>query len=215
MTLQLYDEGSSGYGSAATGMLTGTLPTTDSNGSFNFANPTCAHPNDQIYLVGTGGDPIAGNTGGKDNTNLALIATAASAELGSRSSEEIVLHTLAELREKELVQPDTNEPLPEGITRRQMISKAGLTAAALLPVIAALTAPPAAAVGGSVGNGDGDSASGGCAMAGSPRSGRSLRCGFRKHKLAVLPVYGQLVCNYFPGHGELRPIAIALPGSIQ
>lgn len=75
MTLQLYDAGSSGYGSAATGMLSTPLPTTDANGSFNFANPSCPNASDQIYLVGTGGDPVAGNTNGNTNNNgnLALM----------------------------------------------------------------------------------------------------------------------------------------------
>jgi streptogramin lyase len=60
--------------------LPGPLPTTDSNGSFSFANPACASSpsnTDQIYLVGTGGDPVAGNAsnGGSTaaNANLALM----------------------------------------------------------------------------------------------------------------------------------------------
>jgi hypothetical protein len=77
MTLQLYDAGSSGYGSAATGMLTGTLPTTDSNGNFHFPAPTCPNGSDQVYLVGTGGDPVAGNAANSGSTaanaNLALM----------------------------------------------------------------------------------------------------------------------------------------------
>lgn len=77
MTLQLYDASSSGYGQAATAMLTGTLPTTNSSGQFSFANPTCPNPTDQIYLVGTGGDPVAGNAANGNSTdanpNLALM----------------------------------------------------------------------------------------------------------------------------------------------
>ncbi len=75
MTLQLYDAGSSGYGSTATGLLSAPLPTTASNGSFHFTNPACPHGTDQIYLVGTGGDPVAGNSGGDTsaNANLALM----------------------------------------------------------------------------------------------------------------------------------------------
>lgn len=84
---------------------------------------------------------------------VSQIAAAAGAQLGTPVSEDIVLLTLAELREKELLLSTTDELLPQGITRRQMISRAGLTAAALLPVIAALTAPRAAAIGGSVGTG--------------------------------------------------------------
>lgn len=72
MTLELYDAGSSGYGSAATGLLS-TM--TDANGSFNFTNPACANGNDQLYLVGMGGDPVAGNAGNNtaNNANLALM----------------------------------------------------------------------------------------------------------------------------------------------
>lgn len=81
------------------------------------------------------------------------IAVAAAAELGAPVSEDIVLLTLAELREKHLLLPTADELLPQGITRRRMISRAGLTAAALLPVIATLTAPRAVAIGGSVGTG--------------------------------------------------------------
>jgi hypothetical protein len=77
MTLQLYDAGAAGYGSAATGLLTAPLPQTDANGSFNFANPACASdPNnkDQLYLVGAGGDPMAAGQGqNKSNSSLALM----------------------------------------------------------------------------------------------------------------------------------------------
>jgi hypothetical protein len=97
MTLQLYDAGSAGYGSAATGMLTGTLPTTDSNGNFHFANPSCPNPSDQLYLVGTGGDPVAGNASNGNSTaanpNLALMVA-----LGNCSG----LSTLARLHMNEL-----------------------------------------------------------------------------------------------------------------
>jgi len=88
---------------------------------------------------------------------VSQIGAAATAQLGTPVSEEIILLTLAELRDQKLLQPDRDELLPEGMTRRQMISRAGLTAAALLPVIAALTAPRAVADGGSVGTGGGGS----------------------------------------------------------
>ncbi len=77
MTLQLYDAGSTGYGSAATGLLSNPLPTTDSSGLFSFPNPTCASDSnnkDQIYLVGTQGDPMAAGQGtNKNNSSLALM----------------------------------------------------------------------------------------------------------------------------------------------
>ncbi len=90
------------------------------------------------------------------NHTVQQIAATASRELGSALSEDLVLLTLAELREKELLQEPTAPLLPDGITRRAMIGRAGLAAAALLPVIAAITAPPALALNGSVGGG-GDS----------------------------------------------------------
>jgi hypothetical protein len=74
MTIQLYTASSGGYGSAATSLAT---TTTDSNGAFSFSNPACAaDPNNknQLYLVGTGGDPLAAGQGsGKTNSSLALM----------------------------------------------------------------------------------------------------------------------------------------------
>ncbi|MGB9144245.1 MAG: hypothetical protein WCC14_00345 [Acidobacteriaceae bacterium] len=84
------------------------------------------------------------------------IAAKASVALGSPVSDDLILLTLAELREQALLLPDSFEPVPDTLTRRKMMSRAGLAAAALLPVIAALTAQPAAALGGSVGTGGGD-----------------------------------------------------------
>lgn len=83
------------------------------------------------------------------------IAAAAALELHGPVTVEIVLLTLAELREKNLLDlesdPETATLLPEGVTRRKMISRAGLAAAALLPVVASILAPPAHAQGGSLG----------------------------------------------------------------
>jgi len=86
------------------------------------------------------------------------IAAKASAALGSPVSEDLVVLTLAELREQALLQPDSFEAVPDILTRRKMMSRAGLAAAALLPVIAALTALPSAAqsMGGSVTTDGGD-----------------------------------------------------------
>jgi hypothetical protein len=72
MSLQLYAAGGSGYGSAAVGRF-GSPTTTDSTGSFAFPAYTCPTPSTQVYLVGTGGDPIAGDTGGAANLNLAMM----------------------------------------------------------------------------------------------------------------------------------------------
>lgn len=76
MSLQLYAAGAGGYGSAATGLF--AAPTlTAANGGFSFPAYTCPTPSTQVYLVGTGGDPIAGNAAAGGNTavnpNLALM----------------------------------------------------------------------------------------------------------------------------------------------
>jgi hypothetical protein len=84
---------------------------------------------------------------------VAEIAAVASAELESAVTEDLVLLTLEELRKKGLVESGAAEILPQGISRRQMMGRIGLAAAALLPVVAALTAPPAMAQSGSVGTG--------------------------------------------------------------
>jgi len=78
------------------------------------------------------------------------IAVAATAELDAPVTEEIVLVTLAELQEKDLLERESAPLLPEGITRREMMGRAALTAAALLPVIASVMAPPAQAQSGSL-----------------------------------------------------------------
>jgi hypothetical protein len=85
---------------------------------------------------------------------VAQIAALAAVDLGSPVSEDLVLLTLEELREKDLLEPQTVEFLPRGLSRRQMISRVGLAATALLPVIAALAAPPASAQSGSTGTDD-------------------------------------------------------------
>jgi coenzyme PQQ synthesis protein D (PqqD) len=85
--------------------------------------------------------------------DVAEISASATLELRAPFGEELVLLSLAELREKGLLEADISDILPPEVTRREMISRIGLAAAALLPVVAALTAPPASAQGGSVGTG--------------------------------------------------------------
>jgi len=79
------------------------------------------------------------------------IAAGAVKELGSAVNEERVLLTIAELQEKGLLEGDMVEVLPRDASRRAMIEKIGLAAAALLPVVAMITAPPALAQSGSTG----------------------------------------------------------------
>jgi hypothetical protein len=72
--------------------------------------------------------------------------------LGPAATEELVLLTLEELQEKGLLEAGMTEVLSlQGTSRREMFGKIGLAAAALLPVVAAITAPPALAQSGSVG----------------------------------------------------------------
>jgi hypothetical protein len=66
VTLQLYQAGATGYGSAATPL--GGTTQTNAAGNFNLASYTCT-AGSQVYLVGTGGKPTALLT----NNNLALM----------------------------------------------------------------------------------------------------------------------------------------------
>jgi hypothetical protein len=87
------------------------------------------------------------------------IAEAASRELNATVSEDLVVLTLEELREKNLMQEASIPLLASGISRRTMIGRTGIAAAALLPIIAAITAPPALALTGSGGTGNPDALS--------------------------------------------------------
>jgi hypothetical protein len=74
MSLQLYAAGSGGYGSAASTLFAAPTLTT-ATGGFSFPTYACPTPSTQVYLVGTGGDPVAGNAGvgTAANPNLALM----------------------------------------------------------------------------------------------------------------------------------------------
>jgi len=72
VTVQLYQAGTTGYGSAATPL--GPSVKTTASGNFNLPSYTCS-AGSQVYLVGTGGQPIAavGNTPAVTNNNLAMM----------------------------------------------------------------------------------------------------------------------------------------------
>jgi hypothetical protein len=71
--VQLYAVGTTGDGSAATPLLTGTPVTTDSNGNFDITNRfTCPSASTLVYIVGTGGNPGLG--GSVNNTAIALMS---------------------------------------------------------------------------------------------------------------------------------------------
>jgi streptogramin lyase len=72
VTLQLYQAGTTGYGSAAIPL--GPTVQTTSAGNFNLPSYTCT-AGSQVYLVGTGGQPIAATMSSPavTNNNLALM----------------------------------------------------------------------------------------------------------------------------------------------
>jgi len=71
-TIQLYAAGATGYGSAATALLTKSV-TTDAAGSFTITGDyTCPTASTQVYIVATGGNP--GLSPGTNNTALAMMA---------------------------------------------------------------------------------------------------------------------------------------------
>ena len=78
------------------------------------------------------------------------IAAAAGAELAAPVTAEIVLLTLAELRERNLLDAETVTALPTGVSRREMLGRAGLAAALLLPIIDSVLTLPAHAQSGSL-----------------------------------------------------------------
>lgn len=72
VTLQLYQAGTAGYGSTATPL--GASAQTNAGGNFNLPSYTCA-AGSQVYLAGTGGQPIAATMSSPaiTNSNLALM----------------------------------------------------------------------------------------------------------------------------------------------
>ena len=86
-TVQLYAADSSGYGSAATALLTAAV-TTNGSGSFTVpAGYSCAGSSTQVYLIAKGGNP--GLSGTVNNSSLGLMAALGSC--GSVSSSTAVV----------------------------------------------------------------------------------------------------------------------------
>lgn len=75
VALQLYAVGTTGYGSAATPLLTPGAAKTTASGNFDLPAFTCPTPATLVYLVGTGGQPIAATqtTAAVTNNNLAMM----------------------------------------------------------------------------------------------------------------------------------------------
>lgn len=76
VSLQLYAVGTNGYGSAATPLLPAGSVMTTALGNFTLPSFTCPTASSLVYLVGTGGQPIAavGSTPAVTNNNLAMMA---------------------------------------------------------------------------------------------------------------------------------------------
>ena len=70
-SVQMYAAGASGYGSAASSILTTSAGSTDSSGNFTIYY-TCPASSSQVYVVASGGNP--GLASGTNNTGLALMA---------------------------------------------------------------------------------------------------------------------------------------------
>jgi hypothetical protein len=76
VSLQLYAVGTTSYGSAALPLLPAGAVQTTALGNFTLPAFTCPSPSSLVYLVGTGGQPIAavGQTPAVTNNNLAMMA---------------------------------------------------------------------------------------------------------------------------------------------
>ena len=98
VSLQLYAVGTSGYGSAATPLLTPGSVLTTPNGNFTLPSFTCPTPSSLVYLTGTGGQPIAanGNNPAVTNNNLAMmVGLGACSTVGSQFISVNELTTVA------------------------------------------------------------------------------------------------------------------------
>ena len=70
INIQVYAINTSAYGGASTPLLTPGATRTTASGNFNLPSFTCPSVSSQLYIVGTGGQPITNVT----NNNLALMA---------------------------------------------------------------------------------------------------------------------------------------------
>jgi len=72
------------------------------------------------------------------------IAAELTNQLAMPVTEELVIFTLGELRKDGLLEPEFEVDLAVAISRREMAWKLGISAATLLPIVAAIVAPRAA-----------------------------------------------------------------------
>jgi hypothetical protein len=75
---------------------------------------------------------------------IAAMSAAASLQLGTQVSEEFVLFALEQLRRDGLIEPSIIAEAGPTISRRAILRTLGVSGALLLPMIAAVIAPPAA-----------------------------------------------------------------------
>ena len=96
-TIQLYTAGAptsgGGYGAGATPLILGTLPTTDSNGSFTITGDyTPPSTPSYFYIVSTGGSPGNGNPPNPDIVLMAAIAPTSSCTPASSLSSSLFIN---------------------------------------------------------------------------------------------------------------------------
>lgn len=79
------------------------------------------------------------------NNSVSAIAGIASKELGENVSVELVELALDQLSKEGLLEDHVSPGTFEGMSRREILRKVGLTTMAALPIVTAITAPSAAA----------------------------------------------------------------------
>ncbi|MCO6510273.1 MAG: PqqD family protein [Aridibacter famidurans] len=77
--------------------------------------------------------------------SVADIVSLASAEFGNDVTTAFVELALEQLSGESLLKESTNSGIFDGLTRREIIKKVGLTSMAALPIVTAITAPSAVA----------------------------------------------------------------------
>jgi hypothetical protein len=84
-SVNLYVAGTSGYGTGAVSLLSGSV-ITDSDGKFSMANgDPCPSANAQVYVVASGGDAGAGD----NNSSVLMAALGSCSDLGSEAVADI------------------------------------------------------------------------------------------------------------------------------
>ena len=77
-------------------------------------------------------------------TTVAKLAEQMSRRTGKQVGEDIVRLAIAQLAKGQLLEESANQPKAQGVSRREMMKRAGLAAAIALPVVTSIVAPKAA-----------------------------------------------------------------------